>query len=90
MRIAIWGGFFLSFPVIAYQLWRFIAPGLYRSEKSAFLPFLVASPLMFALGAVLAYIIVLPWAFGPSTMVTRWPARIDVVPVTLHSPRVVR
>ena len=63
MRIAIWGGFFLSFPVIAYQLWRFIAPGLYRSEKSAFLPFLVASPLMFALGAVLAYIIVLPWAF---------------------------
>lgn len=63
MRIAIWGGFFLAFPVIAYQLWRFIAPGLYRSEKSAFLPFLIASPLMFALGAVLAYIIVLPWAF---------------------------
>lgn len=63
MRIAIWGGFFLSFPAIAYQMWRFIAPGLYRSEKSAFLPFLIASPLMFALGAVLAYLIVLPWAF---------------------------
>jgi sec-independent protein translocase protein TatC len=63
MRIALWGGFFLSFPIIGYQMWRFIAPGLYRSEKSAFLPFLVASPVMFALGAVLAYIIVLPWAF---------------------------
>ncbi|ARJ68659.1 twin-arginine translocase subunit TatC [Paracoccus contaminans] len=63
MQIALFGGFILAFPVIAYQLWRFIAPGLYRSEKQAFLPFLVASPVMFALGAAFAYSLILPWAF---------------------------
>jgi len=63
MQIAMFGGFILSFPIIAYQLWRFIAPGLYRSEKQAFLPFLIASPVMFLLGAGFAYYIILPWAF---------------------------
>ena len=63
MQIAMFGGFILAFPVIAYQLWRFIAPGLYRSEKQAFLPFLIASPIMFVLGASFAYFIILPWAF---------------------------
>jgi sec-independent protein translocase protein TatC len=63
MKIGLWGGFALAFPVIAYQLWRFVAPGLYRSEKSAFLPFLIASPLMFILGGVVAYFLILPWAF---------------------------
>ncbi len=64
IRIAMWGGFILAFPVIAYQLWRFVAPGLYRSEKSAFLPFLVASPVMFFIGAGFAYYIILPFAFA--------------------------
>lgn len=63
IRISVMGGFALSFPVIGYQLWRFVAPGLYRSEKSAFLPFLVASPVMFLIGASFAYYIVLPIAF---------------------------
>ena len=63
MRIAFFGGFILAFPVVGYQLWRFVAPGLYRSEKSALLPFLVASPAMFMLGAAFAYYIILPWAF---------------------------
>ncbi len=63
MRIAFFGGFVLAFPVVGYQLWRFIAPGLYRSEKAAFLPFLIASPVMFLLGAAFAYYIILPWAF---------------------------
>lgn len=63
LKIAMWGGFFLAFPFIAYQLWRFVAPGLYRSEKNAFLPFLLASPIMFILGASVAYFIILPWAF---------------------------
>ncbi|NEY88883.1 twin-arginine translocase subunit TatC [Tabrizicola oligotrophica] len=63
MKIGLWGGFVLAFPAIAYQLWRFVAPGLYRSEKSAFLPFLVASPVMFALGGAVAYFVILPWAF---------------------------
>lgn len=64
MKIAMWGGFALAFPIIAYQMWRFVAPGLYRSEKSAFLPFLIASPVMFAVGAAFAYYIILPFAFA--------------------------
>jgi sec-independent protein translocase protein TatC len=63
IRIAMWGGFIMAFPVIAYQLWRFVAPGLYHSEKNAFLPFLVASPVMFFIGAGFAYFIILPFAF---------------------------
>ncbi|MDZ4093629.1 MAG: twin-arginine translocase subunit TatC, partial [Paracoccaceae bacterium] len=51
IRISLLGGFVLAFPVIANQLWRFVAPGLYKSEKGAFLPFLIASPVMFAIGA---------------------------------------
>ena len=63
IKIATWGGFGLAFPVIGYQLWRFVAPGLYRNEKNAFLPFLLASPIMFAIGAAFAYFIILPFAF---------------------------
>jgi sec-independent protein translocase protein TatC len=64
IRIAMWGGFAMAFPIIAYQLWRFVAPGLYKSEKNAFLPFLVASPAMFIVGASFAYYVILPFAFG--------------------------
>ena len=64
MNIALFGALVLSFPVIGFHLWRFVAPGLYRAEKNALLPFLVASPAMFFLGAVFAYYIVLPMAFG--------------------------
>lgn len=63
VQIAMLGGFVLAFPIIAHQLWRFVAPGLYRSEKNAFLPFLVASPAMFALGAAFAFYVVTPLAF---------------------------
>lgn len=62
-RISVLGGFALAFPIIAMQLWRFVAPGLYKSEKNAFLPFLIASPVMFALGAAFAFYVVLPIAF---------------------------
>ncbi|MDP4033580.1 MAG: twin-arginine translocase subunit TatC [Pseudorhodobacter sp.] len=64
IRISLMGGFILAFPVIATQMWRFVAPGLYKSEKGAFLPFLLASPVMFALGAAFAFYIVLPIAFN--------------------------
>jgi sec-independent protein translocase protein TatC len=64
LKIAIWSGFLMAFPFIAYQLWRFIAPGLYKNEKMAFLPFLLASPIMFAIGAGFAYYAVLPQVFG--------------------------
>jgi sec-independent protein translocase protein TatC len=63
VRISVFGGFMLAFPVIAFQLWRFVAPGLYRREKKAFLPFLIASPLLFGLGAAFAYYVVMPIAF---------------------------
>ena len=63
IRISMWAGFFMSFPIIAYQLWRFVAPGLYKSEKNAFLPFLIASPAMFLIGAAFAYYVILPFAF---------------------------
>ena len=63
MKISMWGGFVLAFPIITFQLWRFVAPGLYRNEKAAFLPFLIASPVMFLLGGALAYFVVIPQAF---------------------------
>lgn len=62
IRISMVGGFMLSFPVISYQLWRFVAPGLYRSEKNAFLPFLIASPAFFLAGAAFAHYVVVPLA----------------------------
>jgi sec-independent protein translocase protein TatC len=64
ISISLLGGLVLGFPVISHQLWRFVAPGLYRSEKGAFLPFLVASPFMFFLGAAFAYYVITPLAFG--------------------------
>ncbi len=64
ISISLLGGFILSFPYISYQMWRFVAPGLYKQEKNAFLPFLVASPLMFFLGASFAFFIVTPLAFN--------------------------
>lgn len=64
INIAMLGGFALAFPMIGFQLWRFVAPGLYRNEKRAFLPFLVASPVMFFAGAAFCYYIILPMAFS--------------------------
>jgi sec-independent protein translocase protein TatC len=63
IKLAMFGGLFVAFPVIASQLWLFIAPGLYRSEKRALLPFLIATPVLFLLGASLAYYFVFPFAW---------------------------
>jgi len=63
-RISMVFGFAISFPVIGFQLWRFVAPGLYRQEKNAFLPFLIASPVMFLLGASFAQFVVTPLAMA--------------------------
>ena len=65
LRVAFFGAAFVSFPVVASQLYMFVAPGLYRSEKRAFLPFLLATPILFVLGAALAYYFVFPaaWRF---------------------------
>lgn len=63
IKVSLLGGLMLSFPYIALQMWRFVAPGLYKSEKGAFLPFLVASPFMFILGAAFAFYVVTPLAY---------------------------
>jgi len=63
IKVAFFGGAFVAFPMIAAQLWLFVAPGLYRSEKRALLPFLAATPVLFVLGAALAYYFVFPFAW---------------------------
>ena len=63
IKLAMFGGLFVAFPVIAGQLWLFVAPGLYRSEKHALLPFLAATPILFVMGAALAYYFVFPFAW---------------------------
>ena len=61
MKIAGFGAIVLAFPILAYQLYAFVAPGLYRNEKGAFLPFLLATPVMFCLGGALVYFVMLPF-----------------------------
>ncbi len=63
LKVALFAGFMISFPIIANQLWAFVAPGLYAKEKKAFLPFLIATPALFISGAALAYYVVMPTAF---------------------------
>jgi sec-independent protein translocase protein TatC len=62
VKVALFAALMISFPVIAIQLWRFVAPGLYAKEKNAFLPFLLMTPLFFAGGASFAYFVAMPWA----------------------------
>lgn len=63
LKVALFAAFFVSFPIIANQLWAFVAPGLYAREKKAFLPFLLMTPVLFIGGAALAYYVVMPTAF---------------------------
>jgi len=63
VRVAFFAAFFLAFPIIANQIWAFVAPGLYKNERRAFLPFLVATPILFGMGGALAYYVVMPTAF---------------------------
>jgi sec-independent protein translocase protein TatC len=62
VKVALFAALMVSFPMLAIQLWRFIAPGLYVKEKRAFLPFLLATPFFFAAGASFAYFLAMPWA----------------------------
>lgn len=62
MKVGLFAGLCLSFPLIAAQIWMFVAPGLYRHEKHAFLPFLAASPILFLTGAAFVYYVMLPFA----------------------------
>ena len=62
VKVGLFAALMVSFPVLATQLWRFVAPGMYAKEKKAFLPFLLATPLFFAAGAAFAYFVATPWA----------------------------
>jgi sec-independent protein translocase protein TatC len=65
IKVAFFAALFLSFPIIANQLYKFIAPGLYSNEKGAFLPYLIASPILFFLGGAMLYFFIMPlaWSF---------------------------
>jgi sec-independent protein translocase protein TatC len=60
MKLAMFGAAFLSFPVVAVQLYKFVAPGLYKNERQAFLPYLIATPVLFMIGAAMVYFIAMP------------------------------
>ncbi len=65
MKVAFFAGVFLTMPILLAQLWMFIAPGLYKNERGAFLPFLIATPVLFFLGGAMVYYVVMPaaWPF---------------------------
>ncbi|MBV9076835.1 MAG: twin-arginine translocase subunit TatC [Methylobacteriaceae bacterium] len=60
IQVALFGAGFLSFPIVATQIYKFVAPGLYRNERQAFLPYLTATPILFGLGALLVYFVAMP------------------------------
>jgi sec-independent protein translocase protein TatC len=68
VRVGLWTAVCVAFPIIAAQLWLFVAPGLYKNERRAFLPFLFATPVLFIMGGALAYYVIFPaaWAFFAS------------------------
>jgi sec-independent protein translocase protein TatC len=82
LKLAGFGAVVLTFPVLAWQLYRFVAPGLYKNERHAFLPFLLASPIMFFLGAALVYYVMLPFVlwFSLSQQVSTVGITIQLLP----------
>jgi sec-independent protein translocase protein TatC len=63
IKVSFWAAICLAFPIVAIQIWKFVAPGLYKNERGAFLPYLFATPVLFLMGAALAYFVVIPYAF---------------------------
>jgi sec-independent protein translocase protein TatC len=82
MKLAAFGAVILAFPILASQLYRFVAPGLYKKEKRAFLPFLIASPILFAMGAALVYFIMLPFVlwFSLSQQIVTANISVELLP----------
>jgi len=82
MKLAGFGAIVVTFPILAWQLYRFVAPGLYRNEKGAFLPFLIAAPLLFLLGAALVYFVMLPFVmwFSLSQQITGSGVSAELLP----------
>ena len=82
VKLAGFGAIILAFPVIAWQLYRFVAPGLYKRERKAFLPFLVASPVLFVMGGALVYFIMLPFVmwFALSQQINAGTVSVQLMP----------
>ncbi len=88
IKVSFWAGAFITFPFVASQLWLFVAPGLYKHEKQAFLPFLIATPILFFMGGAVVYYLVFPlaWRFflgfelnpsDPATLPIQLEARVS-------------
>jgi sec-independent protein translocase protein TatC len=87
LKVAFFGSVCLTFPIVAGQLWAFVAPGLYKQERRAFLPFLLATPILFLLGASLVYYLIFPlaWQFflgfetpgGPGTLAIQMEPKVN-------------
>ena len=84
LKLALFGAGFISFPIVATQVYKFVAPGLYRHERNAFLPYLVATPVFFVLGAMLVYFVVMPmlirFSLGMQQMGGPESAQIELLP----------
>jgi len=82
MKLSMFGAVVLTFPILAWQLYRFVAPGLYRRERKAFLPFLLAAPVLFVLGASLVYFIMLPFVlwFSLSQQIVSPSIEVQLLP----------
>jgi sec-independent protein translocase protein TatC len=82
MQIALFGGLVFAFPILAWQAYAFIAPGLYRKERAAAAPFMIAAPIMFALGAAFVFYVAMPFAlnFALTQEVTEGPVRVTYLP----------
>jgi sec-independent protein translocase protein TatC len=84
LKLSLFGAAFLSFPVVAGQIYMFVAPGLYRNERHAFLPYLIATPIFFTLGAALVYFVVMPmivrFSLGMQQSAADGQAAIELLP----------
>jgi len=81
VKVSFWAALCIAFPVVAVQIWKFVAPGLYKNEKRAFFPYLFATPVLFLMGASLAYFVVIPyaWRFFVSFETSGGPGALPIV-----------
>ena len=84
MKVAFFAGIFITFPILLLQVWMFLAPGLYENEKRAFLPFMVATPILFFLGGAVVYYVVLPMAW-PFFLSFQTDASETALPIQLEA-----
>src|SRR5215475_12888795 len=84
LKLALFGAGFISFPLVAMQIYKFVAPGLYKHERAAFRPYLIATPVFFVLGAMLVYFVVFPmlarFSLGIQQLGSDETAKIELLP----------